>query len=87
MPGQSNRIKIESYLVIESNVFAEIKLNRTQIESNGPFEFLYDLIEFDFDKNLNKKKSVKQQEKYKKLQNIFSNGILRYLCLYSRHFF
>jgi hypothetical protein len=33
-PGLSNRIKIKSYFLIKSNVFAQIESNRIQIESN-----------------------------------------------------
>ncbi len=43
-PGLSDRIKIKSYFVIESNVFAEIESNRMQIESNDLFDFRYDSI-------------------------------------------
>jgi hypothetical protein len=38
-PGLSDRIEIESYFVIQSNVFAEIESNRMQIESNDFFDF------------------------------------------------
>jgi hypothetical protein len=53
--GLSNRIEIESYFVIESKVFAHIKSNRMQIESNEILDFRYDSIRFDLGRKVNKK--------------------------------
>jgi hypothetical protein len=54
-PGLSDRIKIKSYFIIESNVFAEIELNQMQIESNVFFDFRYDSIRFDLEENVSQK--------------------------------
>ncbi len=43
-PGLSNRIKIESYFLIKSNVFVQIESNHIQIKSNDFFNFRYNLI-------------------------------------------
>ncbi len=44
VPGLSDQSEIESYFVIKSNVYAEIKPNRMHIESNDFFNFWYDSI-------------------------------------------
>ncbi len=53
--GLSDRIKIESYFVIESNVFAQIESNRMEIESNDFLDFRYNSIRVDLEENLSKK--------------------------------
>ncbi len=58
IPGLSNRIEIESYFVIESKFFDPIEFNRIKIESNHFFDFRYDSIWFDMDRNLNNKTCV-----------------------------
>ncbi len=71
--------QIESYFLIELNVFAQIKSNRIQIESNDFFDFRYDSIRFDLDKNM-KKKNLKYDRKWmKNSQNGILKGIVRYL--------
>ncbi len=62
--GLSNWIEIESYFDINSNVFAQIEPNCIQIESNDFLDFWYNLIRFDLDKNLDKKKVKLRQEKW-----------------------
>ncbi len=42
--GENQGCQIESYFLIESKVFADIKSNRMQIESNEIFDFRYDSI-------------------------------------------
>jgi hypothetical protein len=64
-PGLSNRIEIESYLVIESKNFAQIESNRMQMESNVFFNFRYDSIRFDLDANLKEKKLKMWQKRWK----------------------
>ncbi len=64
--GLSNRIKIESYFDIESNLFAQIESNCIQLELNDVFDFWS--IRFDFDKDLDKKNVELRQEKWKNLR-------------------
>jgi hypothetical protein len=87
LPGLSDRIEIKSSYVIESNVFAQIESNRIQIEPNDFFDFWYDLIRFDLDKNLNMKNLKLRQEKTKNSQNRILKGTVRYICFHSGQFF
>ncbi len=63
LTGQSNRSEIESYFVIESNVFAQIESNRIQIESNDFFDFRYDSIRFWLKAELEKLSIVTEKKR------------------------
>ncbi len=54
-PALSDRIEIESYSVIESNVLAQLESNRMQIESNVFFFHFRFSIRFDLEKIMKQK--------------------------------
>jgi hypothetical protein len=78
--GLSDRIEIESYFVIESNVLADIKSNRMQIKSNDFFDFRYDSIRFDLEENVSKKTLNCDVKKKMISEDGMSNEIFQYFC-------